>query len=118
MKSVIRGTYCHYFQRNEMIKNESEEYVMSNPERLEVSLSEYGYRMEIDLCKWDCSREEAHWHLCKNGRRIGQISAYGSWTSKPSDVSSAIIREAESLTARYSSEIIRVYNHNRENGAD
>ena len=91
---------------------------MSNPEKLRVELSEYGYYMEIDLGKWDCSREEAHWHLCKNGRRIGQINSYGSWTSKPSDVNSAIIREAENLTAQYSPEIRRVYNYNRENGAD
>lgn len=91
---------------------------MSGPKKLEVPLQEYGYHMEVDLKKWDCAREEAHWHLWKNSQRIGQISSYGSWASKPSDVSSSIIREVEKLTAEYSSEIRSTYNHNRVYGAD
>jgi hypothetical protein len=73
--------------------------------------------MEVDVRKSDCNFESAHWHLCKNGRRIGQISAYGSWTRTP-DVSSSIRKEAEELTSLYSSEIIDCYDYNRINGAD
>lgn len=92
---------------------------MGSPRTLKVPLDEYGYYMELDTSRWDCSRESAHWHLCKNGRRIGQISVYGSWTEYPStDASASIIREAEQLTSRYSSEIRDGYEYNRVNGAD
>ena len=90
---------------------------VSNPRRFEKSLSEYGYHMEVDTRKSDCNRESAHWHLCKNGRRIGQISPYGSWTSYP-DVSSSIRKEAEALTSTYASDIVSCYEYNRENGSD
>ena len=89
---------------------------MGNPRTLKVNLNEYGYYMELDVRKDDCNRESAHWHLCKNGRRIGQISAYGTWTSRPAE-SSSIIREAEELTRSYSSTIIEYYDYNRVNGA-
>ena len=92
---------------------------MENPIKLKVPLDEYGYYMELDVKKDDCRRgEEPHWHLCKNGSRIGQISASGSWASYPStDASSSIIKEAESLTRQYRSDIISGYCHNAENGA-
>lgn len=91
---------------------------MGNPRTLKVSLKEYGYYMELDTRKSDCNFERTpHWHLCKNGRRIGQISAYGSWTSTP-DVSSSIRKEAEELTSMYSSTICEYYAYNAENGAD
>ena len=90
---------------------------MGYPRTLEVSLRESGYHMEVDTRKSDCNRESAHWHLCQHGRRIGQISAYGDWTSRP-DVSSSIRKEAEDLTSRYHSEIIAAYEHNRQNGSD
>jgi len=73
--------------------------------------------MEVDTRKSDCNRESAHWHLCQHGRRIGQISAYGSWTSRP-DVSSSIRKEAEDLTSSYCSQIISTYEYNRSNGSD
>ena len=88
----------------------------SNPRRFEITLSSSSYHMEVDVNRDDCNREGAHWHLCQNGRRIGQISAYGSWSSTP-DVSASIRREAEDLTSRYRSEIEDTYNWNRENGA-
>lgn len=91
---------------------------MSTPKRLQVYLSEYGYTMELDTKKDDCNREGAHWHLCKNGRRIGQITPWGSWTSTPTGVSASIRKEAEDMTAAYSREISDYYNYNRENGAD
>ena len=90
---------------------------MGYPKTLKVDLNEFCYYMELDVSKADCNREEAHWHLCKRGMRIGQISAYGSWTQYPSE-SSSIIREAEDLTRRYSSTISEYYNYNRTNGAD
>ncbi len=91
---------------------------MGTPRTLKVNLSSSGYYMEIDTRKSDCNFERTpHWHLCQHGRRIGQISAYGSWASTP-DVSSSIRREAESLTSSYSSEIRSIYEYNRENGAD
>ncbi len=90
---------------------------MGYPRTLEVPLRESGFHMEVDTRKSDCNRESAHWHLCQHGRRIGQISAYGSWTSCP-DVSSSIRKEAEELTDRYSSMIISTYDYNRENGSD
>ena len=91
---------------------------MSNPRTLKRYLSEYGYYMELDTSKSDCNRGSPHWHLCKNGRRIGQISAWGSWTSIPTDISSSVRKEAEDMTAAYSSEINEYYNYNRVNGAD
>ena len=84
---------------------------------LKINLNEYGYYMELDVSKADCNRESAHWHLCKNGRRIGQISTYGIWASYPAE-SSSIIREAEELTRQYSSIIEEYYAHNRLYGAD
>ena len=56
---------------------------MGYPRTLKINLNEYGYYMELDVSKADCNRESAHWHLCKNGRRIGQISTYGIWASYP-----------------------------------
>ncbi|MBP5674716.1 hypothetical protein J6W91_00085 [Candidatus Saccharibacteria bacterium] len=92
---------------------------MGNPRTLKVSLDEYGYYMELDTAKQYCAQEAPHWHLCKNGRRIGQISYDGYWTTYPStDASSSIIKEAERLTSQYRSEIIEYYNYNKENGAD
>ena len=90
---------------------------MGYPRTLKVSLSEYGYSMEVDTRKSDCNRESAHWHLCHRGSRIGQISVYGTWTSTPS-VSSSIRKEAESLTSSYCREIEDCYAYNRENGSD
>lgn len=89
---------------------------MENPRRFEITLSSSSYHMEVDLKKDDCKRESAHWHLCKNGRRIGQISTSGYWASVPSE-SSSIIREAEQLTRTYASTIEEVYRYNAENGA-
>ncbi len=91
---------------------------MAYPKTLRVSLSEYGYYMEVDTAKQYCTREAPHWHLCKSGRRIGQISYSGSWTDRPYDVNSSIIREAEDITRRYSSEIYDAYQYNAVNGAD
>lgn len=92
---------------------------MGVPKELRVDLSDYGYRMVLDTAKQYCAQEDPHWHLCKNGKRVGQISAYGTWTKYPStDVSSRAIREAEDLTSQYSSTIIEYYNYNKVNGAD
>ena len=92
---------------------------MGNPRTLRVNLNEHGYRMELDTAKQYCAQEPPHWHLCKNGIRVGQISADGLWTEYPStDVSRRAIEEAESLTRSYRSEIIEYYNYNKENGAD
>ena len=89
----------------------------ANPRRFEKTLkSSSSYHMEVDVNKDDCNREGAHWHLCQNSRRIGQISVYGTWASIP-DVSASIRREAEELTSEYRSEIESAYNWNRENGA-
>ena len=91
---------------------------MGTPRTLKVNLSSSGYYMELDTRKSDCNFERPpHWHLCQHGRRIGQISAYGDWTTYP-DVSSSIRREAESLTSSYSSTIREYYEHNRQYGAD
>lgn len=91
---------------------------MSNPKTLKVSLAEFGYYMEVDVSKWDCSREPVHWHLCKNGKRIGQIWVSSmTWKELP-DVSSSIEKEARRLTQSYSSEITAIYHYNKENGAD
>lgn len=90
---------------------------MGYPRTLKVSLSEYGYSMEVDTRKSDCNRESAHWHLCLKGSRIGQIFTYGTWASNPS-VSSSIRKEAESLTSSYRREIEDCYAYNRENGSD
>ena len=87
------------------------------PRTLKVDLNEYGYYMELDVSRADCNREAAHWHLCKNGVRIGQISTYGTWASYPRERSS-IINEAELLTSQYSSTIEEYYDHNRMYGAD
>ncbi len=92
---------------------------MGYPKPLKINLSEYGYYMELDTAKQYCAQEQPHWHLCKNGKRIGQISASGSWTSYPStDANSKIIKEAEQLTSQYRPTIIEYYNYNKENGAD
>ena len=89
----------------------------NSPERFKVTLStSSSYHMEVDVNKDDCNREGPHWHLCKDGRRIGQIFTYGSWASTP-DVSASIQREAEQLTSTYRYDIERAYNHNREHGA-
>lgn len=91
---------------------------MSNPRTLKVPLKEYGYYMELDTRSSDCNRERIpHWHLCRNGRRIGQISVYGSWASSP-DVSSSVRKEAEDLTDEYAPEITEYYDYNRLYGAD
>ena len=92
---------------------------MGYPIVLHEPLDEYGYYMENDTAKQYCTRGEApHWHLCKNGRRIGQISASGVWADRPYDVNSSIIREAERITSRMSSRITEAYYYNAENGAD
>ena len=89
-----------------------------NPRIFKKDLSEYGYSMEVDVKKDDCNREAAHWHLCKNGRRIGQIMVPRCvWTELPSDCSRRVIAEAEELTREYADEIESVYNYNRLNGA-
>ena len=91
---------------------------MSNPRRFEQRLDEYGYHMEVDISKWDCNREGVHWHLCKNGQRIGQIWVPSiTWKEIP-PVSSSILKEAEKLTQIYSDEIIDTYLYNKDNGAD
>ena len=91
---------------------------MGYPKTLKVYLSSSGYYMELDTRKSDCNFERTpHWHLCQHGRRVGQISAYGSWTTFPS-VSSSIRREAEDLTSSYRSQICEYYAYNAENGAD
>ena len=91
---------------------------MANPIRFEKDLSSYGYHMEVDLRKSDCNREKTpHWHLCSKRQREGSINIYGTWVECPS-VSRSIIEEAEELTERYRDEIIRVYEHNREDGSD
>ena len=91
---------------------------MEGPRTLEVSLSSYGYHMEIDVKKDDCERERTpHWHLCDRRSRLGSITAYGLWIKKPR-VDRVIMREAEMLTSRYSSEIKQIYEHNRLYGAD
>lgn len=91
---------------------------MGYPRRFEQPLKEYGYKMEVDIRKWDCHREPIHWHLCKNGQRIGQIWVpSATWEDIP-PVSSSIMKEAEELTRRYSSEITDTYLYNKENGAD
>lgn len=90
---------------------------MSSPRRLEVSLSSYGYHMEIDTRKSDCNREGPHWHLCSRSGRVGSITPYGSWVQYP-DVDRRIVREAEELTSRYSSQIREAYDYNREHGSD
>ena len=90
---------------------------MENPRRFEKRLSSSSaYHMEVDLKKDDCKREGPHWHLCKNGRRIGQIFTNGYWASTPSE-SSSIIHEAEQLTSTYAYDIESTYNYNAENGA-
>lgn len=89
---------------------------MGYPRTLSVPLGEYGYEMVLDTKKDDCNRERPHWHLCQRGRRIGQISAFGEWTSYP-DVSASIRKEAEALTRTYRSEIEDGYDYNRINGA-
>ncbi len=92
---------------------------MGNPNRLKEDLDEYGYYMEIDIAKQYCAQEEAHWHLCKNGRRIGQISYKGVWTEYPStDVPRSVVKEAERLTERLSDKIYEAYFYNKVNGAD
>ncbi len=93
---------------------------MGYPERFEKPISGHdGYKMEVDTCKWDCSREAVHWHLCKNGQRVGQIwVASVTWAKEVPPVGSAIVREAENLTRRYSSEIASTYLYNKENGSD
>lgn len=89
-----------------------------NPRTLKIYLDSYGYYMELDTRKSDCNFERTpHWHLCQRGRRIGQISAWGQWASTP-DVSTSVRKEAEELTARYSSEICESYEHNALYGSD
>ena len=89
----------------------------NSPERFEKPLrASSSYHMEVDLAKDDCNREAPHWHLCQNGRRIGQIFTYGSWASTP-DVSASIRNEAEELTRTWRDEIESAYNHTREHGA-
>ena len=90
---------------------------MGNPRVLKVPLQEYGYHMEVDVKKDDCNRENIHWHLCKNGNRIGQIDLRGVWTTTPRDASSSIIKEAERLTFQYAGQIQECYLYNKENGA-
>ena len=91
---------------------------MSNPRRLEVSLSSYGYHMEVDTRKSDCNREGTpHWHLCSRSGREGSISVYGSWVEYPS-VDRHIVKEAEELTERYAPDIRETYEYNRLYGSD
>ena len=93
---------------------------MGNPRILKEPIDgHYGYYMELDTAKQYCAQEDAHWHLCKNGRRIGQISYRGVWTEyPPTDVSRQVIKEAERLTDKYSDRIYEYYFYNKENGAD
>lgn len=92
--------------------------MVGNPKRFEVTLrSSSSYKLKVDVTKDDCNREQTpHWHLCKDGERIGQINIYANWTSEP-DVSSKIRLEAEDLTIKYSKEIGEIYAYNRVNGA-
>ena len=87
-----------------------------DPKRFETSIGS-GYAMEVDVIRDDCRREPAHWHLTKNGRRIGQIWVDSCrWASTP-DAPRWVIDEAESKTSSYSSEIKEVYRYNAEYGA-
>ena len=59
--------------------------------------------------KSDYNREGTpHWHLCGKHGRIGSISIYGDWIETP-DADRRIIKEAEELTSRYSSDIRDAY---------
>ncbi len=90
---------------------------MSSPRRYEQSLGS-GYKLEVDVIRDDCRREPAHWHLCKNGRRVGQIWVDSCrFESTPSDVPRSIINEALRVTSRNSSEIKAAYKYNSENGS-
>lgn len=91
---------------------------MGYPMRFEQDLKEYGYSMEVDIKKDDCNRERPHWHLCKNGRRIGQIWVSSvTWESLP-DVGKSIREEAEDFTRRYSDDITKAYLNNQKFGAE
>ena len=92
---------------------------MGYPKTLKENLSSYGLYMELDTAKQYCAQEPPHWHLCKNGKRIGQIFTNGLWKDhEPEDVNKSTLREIVDLTLRLADKITEYYYYNKENGSD
>lgn len=89
------------------------------PKLLRVRLfSDRSYYMEVDTKKRNCTKDEQpHWHLCRHGKRIGQITVWGVWKVFP-DVAPEVKREAEILTVRNAPEIFNFYYYNASYGYD
>ncbi|MBP5512092.1 hypothetical protein J6X90_01765 [Candidatus Saccharibacteria bacterium] len=88
------------------------------PREFRVDLKTDGYYMEVDTKKDNCKHEPAHWHLCKDGRKVGKISVPGCvWSELPSDCTGDVINEAKEVTVNNLEEIESVYKYNSLNGA-
>lgn len=87
--------------------------ISTKPKTLRVKVNEYGLTMEVDTVKGLC-QTPPHWHLCKNGKPIAQISAEGKWTMSPEGIGigTVYIKKAERLTAENRSKLIEAYEHN------
>ena len=91
---------------------------MSYPKTFEKVIDSV-YSMEVDVSKWDCSREAPHWHLCERGKRVGQIFVGSSTFSYlPYGVNNRVVNRAIELTQTYASDIRETYLYNKVNGAD
>ena len=85
----------------------------TKPRTFEVPLTVPGYSLRLDVRRADCdSYKEPHWHLCRDGRKIGSISVFGEWKEITLDVKRSIREEAERLTKLYAERISQDYRHN------
>ena len=89
---------------------------MGTPCTLQVPLKEDGYCMVLDTARKQCMEELPHWHLYKNGAKIGQISWNGRWQEIPS-ADNSVLKEAEESTIEYSKQIREFYYRNRMYGS-
>ena len=88
-----------------------------SPRVLKIDLSENGYYMEVDVNKDECKRENAHWHLCKDGKQIGRIDVPRCvWRILPDEYPRCVIEEAGNLTRLHAEEIQSIFEFNRLNG--
>lgn len=85
----------------------------TTPRTFEVPLTVPGYSLRLDVHRADCaSYKEPHWHLCKEGRKVGSISVFGEWKEITFDIKRSIREEAEQLTKLYAERISQDYRHN------
>ena len=77
------------------------------------------YSIEVDVKKDDCRREAAHCHVCRNGRRVGQVFLSScTFSSAPSDIPYSVQADILNYISRISSDIEYAYEYYRNYGAD